>query len=62
MPRKQILNEAFKRFQRLPDWPISATDGIRATCRIEQANGKTQQEAPLPTANGRARFTNVLTG
>ena len=23
MPKKRGLNEAFKRFQRLPDWPIA---------------------------------------
>jgi hypothetical protein len=62
IPRRQILNEAFKRFQRLPDLPISATGGIRGTCRAEQFNEKSTKETQSRAANDQTRFTQVLTG
>lgn len=34
LTRRQVLNAAFKRFQRLPDWPIT---GMRSGTRTEAA-------------------------
>jgi hypothetical protein len=57
---KQGLNEAFKRFQRLPDWPL--TSGDKSTRLIEESKG-TVGPAANPEGPGQgAIVTDCLTG
>jgi len=62
IPRRQILNEAFKRFQRLPDLPTVGTGGIRATCRDQQPKETAGHAVQTPEASDETKFTKVLTG
>jgi hypothetical protein len=61
-PQKQILNQSFKRFQRLPEWPVACLVGIRDTSCGQQANDKPPQRIRLSEVNEEVQFTKVLTG
>lgn len=49
--RKQELNEAFKRFQRLPDWPIANLPPARSPCRGAAAEHFPQEPTPAAEAS-----------
>jgi hypothetical protein len=47
--QKQVLNEAFKRFQRLPDWPL-AVDGVTGV-HVAQRNKPPPRQKDGPGAD-----------
>jgi hypothetical protein len=62
IPSRQILNEAFKRFQRLPDLPAAATRSIQAICCVQDPKKTAGHAVQTPAANDETQFTKVLTG
>jgi hypothetical protein len=42
VPRKQVLNEAFKQVQRLPDWPLVKTSDAK---RLAQDDNEEKRQA-----------------
>jgi hypothetical protein len=61
-PHRQILNEAFKRFQRLPDWPVAELYIARSGHIIDSTDEATTQEISARAASDDQQFTKVLTG
>ena len=51
LSQKQALNEAFKRFQRLPDWPLAETSepGVQVT-RRNSSGHLAENRVPGPRA------------
>jgi hypothetical protein len=58
---RRFLNEAFKRFQPLPDWPIEEIAKTRATQITGEAK-ETRQERSVPDENTETQFISVFTG
>ena len=61
-PQRQVLNEAFKRFHRLPDWPVAELWTIRAGRPLDENDEATAPEITLRAANDDQQRTKVLTG